>query len=88
MKKTILKNLGFVKAGEYRKNVILVLKDEFLCPTEIAEKIKYPTSHVSNTLSELAKRDLVTCVNPEVRKGKLYTLTSSGKKICCMLKSK
>ena len=88
MKKTILKNLGFVKAGEYRKNVILALKDKALCPTEIAELIKYDRSHVSNTLAELAKRDLVICVNPEVRKGKLYTLTSSGEKVYCMLKSK
>ncbi len=88
MEKTIPEILGFVKASRYRKNVILALKDEYLCPKEIAEQTKYYSSHVSHTLSELAKRDLVTCINPKSRKGRLYALTRSGKKIGCMLKSK
>jgi len=70
--------LGYVQASEYRKRVLFALKSGLLRPKDIADQTKYPQSHVSNTLSELVKQNLVACVNPESRKGRLYKLTDEG----------
>lgn len=85
MKKNQYLQLGYVKASKYRTDVLCVLKDGVLCPKEISEKTKYHTSHVSTTLTELQSRNLVVCINPEARKGRLYRLTSDGKTICAQL---
>lgn len=78
MEKISYSLLGYVQASEYRKKVLFVLKDGLLRPKDIADQTKYPQSHVSNTLSELTKQNLVMCANPESRKGRLYKLTSQG----------
>ena len=38
-------------------------------------------NHISNTLKELKDHDLVECINPEVRKGRLYRLTDKREEI-------
>ena len=50
-------------------------------PSEIANEININTSQVSAALSDLKKKDLVICVNEEVRKGRLYKCTDLGKEI-------
>ena len=83
MKKTSDELLGYVKAGRYRKKILLVLKSEHdLCPREIADEINYTLSHTSNTLTELNKFGLIKCKNPNARKGRLYCLTKIGQTIC------
>ena len=73
--------LGFVLASEYRKKVMIVLQEKSMIPSDISKNIGIPSSHVSNTLSELVKKKLVVCTTPKLRKGKLYELTTNGKKI-------
>lgn len=50
-------------------------------PSAIARDSGIRTNHISKVLSELKSHDLVECINPEVRKGRLYRLTDKGKKI-------
>lgn len=38
-------------------------------------------------LSELKAHDLVECINPEVREGRLYRLTDKGEEIVDKIKS-
>lgn len=73
--------LGFVLASEYRKKVILALQDKASTPSSVSEKTKIYPSHISNTLSELVEKKLVVCLTPKLKKGRLYELTASGKKI-------
>ena len=35
-------------------------------------------NHLSNPLKQLKEYELVECINPEVRKGRLYRLTDKG----------
>lgn len=37
--------------------------------------------HISKVLGELKAHELVECINPEVRKGRLYRLTDKGEKV-------
>ncbi len=57
------------------------LDGEVIIPTQIAENSGIRTNHVSKVLSELKAHELIECINPEVRKGRLYRLTEKGKKI-------
>ena len=50
-------------------------------PSQIAKEINVNTSQVSSALSDLKKKNLVICVNEEVRKGRLYKCTDLGKEL-------
>lgn len=47
-------------------------------PSTIAKDSGIRTNHISKVLSELKAHELVECINPEVRKGRLYRLTDKG----------
>ena len=55
-------------------------------PKEIAERSGIKVNHVSKVLSELKSKELIECINPEVRKGRLYRLTDWGDEIANNLK--
>ena len=50
-------------------------------PTVIAKDSGIRTNHISKVLSELKAHELVECINPEVRKGRLYRLTDKGDEV-------
>ena len=55
--------------------------DNVKIPTEIAEDSRILRNHISNVLRELKEKELVECVNPKSRKGRLYRLTEEGSDI-------
>ena len=57
------------------------LDGEVLIPSQIAKNSGIRTNHISKVLSELKAHELVECINPEVRKGRLYRLTEKGKTV-------
>ena len=73
--------LGYIKASSYRSKIIRALEGKKLTPIEIAKETNIPLSHVSNTLAELLEKDLVVCLTPELKKGRLYDLTKGGNSI-------
>lgn len=52
-----------------------------LIPTQIAENSGIRTNHISKVLGELKAYELVECINPEAKKGRLYRLTEKGEDI-------
>lgn len=54
------------------------LNGDVKIPTAIANDSGIRTNHISKVLSELKSHELVECINPEVRKGRLYRLTDKG----------
>ena len=57
------------------------LNGDVLIPTQIARKSDIRPNHISKVLAELKAHELVECINPEVRKGRLYRLTPKGDEI-------
>ena len=55
-------------------------------PSVIAKDSGIKTNHISKILSELKAHELVECINPEVRKGRLYRLTDKGEDVVKGLK--
>lgn len=52
-----------------------------MMPTEISAELKIHLSQVTRNLGELEKKGLVKCMNPSLRKGRLYSTTEKGKKL-------
>lgn len=77
----MLAELSYVQISTYRTKVMKSLDDDVKMPTQIAETSGIRTNHISNVLRQLKEHELVECINPEVKKGRLYRLTGDGKKI-------
>ncbi len=71
--------LGFIKASKHRSSILKLLEDDIFTPTEISNKLNIQLSLVSKYLAELADKELVKVLNPDSRKGKIYSLTDEGK---------
>ena len=74
----MLTEISYVNISKYRTKVIKSLDGEVLIPSQIAKNSGIRTNHISKVLSELKAHELVECINPEVRKGRLYRLTEKG----------
>ena len=74
----MLTEISYVQISKYREKVMKSLDGKVLIPTQIAENSRIRTNHISKVLSELKAHELVECINPEARKGRLYRLTDKG----------
>lgn len=73
---------AYVLISSYRERTMNVLfKNGAMTPKFIALNAGFRPNHVSKVLGELKKKNLVVCINEEVRKGRLYKLTKLGKEI-------
>lgn len=76
-----LKEINYVQISKYWTKTMKSLDGEVLIPSQIAKNSGIRTNHISKVLSELKAHELVECINPEVRKGRLYRLTEKGKTV-------
>lgn len=74
----MLTEISYVNISKYRTKVIKSLEESPKIPTVIARDSGIRTNHISKVLGELKEHELVECINPEVRKGRLYRLTDKG----------
>lgn len=77
----MLTEISYVQISSYRKKVMKSLEGEVKIPSKIAEDSEIRQNHISKVLSELKAHDLVECINPEVKKGRLYRHTDKGEEI-------
>ena len=71
----MLTEMSYVKTSKYRTKVMKSLEGTVKIPTAIAKDSEIRPNHISKVLADLKSHDLVECINPEVRKGRLYRLT-------------
>lgn len=77
----MLTEISYVKISKYRSKVMKSLDGDVKILTAIAKDSEIRPNHISKVLAELKEHELVECINPEVRKGRLYRLTNKGEKI-------
>lgn len=77
----MLTEMSYVQISTYRTKVMKSLDDEVKIPSQIAKDSEIRQNHISKVLAELKAHELVECINPEVRKGRLYRLTDNGEEI-------
>lgn len=73
--------INYVKRSQYRLKVMKSLDGEAKIPSEIARDTEIYQNHISNVLKQLNEHELIECINPEVRKGRLYRLTDKDEKV-------
>lgn len=72
---------SFVLRGKLRKSIMLSLKVRPKVSSEIASELKTSLPNISKSMNELKKKDLVECLTPELKVGRVYALTKIGKEI-------
>ena len=77
----MLIEMSYVQISKYRTKVVKTLDGETKIPAQIARDSDIRPNHISKVLSELKSHELVECINPEARKGRLYRLTDKGNKL-------
>ena len=78
----MLTEISYIKISKYRTKVMKSLDEgEVLIPTQIARNSDIRPNHISKVLAELKAHELVECINPEMRKGRLYRLTEHGEDV-------
>ena len=73
--------IDYVNRSQYRLKVMKTLDGEVKIPSEIANDTEIFQNHISNTLRQLKEHELIECINPEVKKGRLYRLTDKGNEL-------
>ena len=81
-----LKKYAYVTISTYRVKTVKALKDDPKMPSKIAAEAGIRPNHISKVLRELKETGVAECINPEVRKGRLYRLTETGEEIVENLK--
>lgn len=77
----LMEIVGYVKVSPYRTETLKFIGDGIRMPSELAKHLNIRTSHASNVLIALKKYDLVVCINPKVKKGRLYKNTELAKEV-------
>jgi len=74
-------DVGFLHTSELSFKILTILHvhTQPLTPKQIAKLTKIARSNVSTKLIKLRERNLVQCITPERKKGRLYKLTRKGK---------
>ena len=68
MKKENYDTIGFIRASQYRGEILKILSEDMKLPSEIAYDLKIRVSTVSNTLNDLKKYELIRCLNENAKK--------------------
>jgi predicted transcriptional regulator len=74
---------AWIKRGNRRKELLKLLSNskQPLTANEIKTELKISLSQVSFLLKEISKKELIICLNPEDKIGKLYIIAEEGKNI-------
>ncbi len=70
-----------LKKSTQRTKVMKSLKGGAKMPSKIAKDTEILQNHISSVLKQLREHELVECINPEFRKGRLYRLTDKGEEL-------
>ena len=72
------KKVKYVNNSSYRVRVLKAIGEDIKMPMQIASDSGILPNHISNVLAQLKEHGIVECINPEVRKGRLYRLSDEG----------
>lgn len=82
-----LKTLGQVLASKGRQKVMEALEETLRTPTQLSKLTGLKSTYISRILHDLTNFQVVECKTPDLRKGRLYGLTTEGKEILESLKN-
>ncbi|PJB96808.1 MAG: transcriptional regulator [Nitrosopumilales archaeon CG_4_9_14_0_8_um_filter_34_10] len=78
-------DVSYVIASKTRKAILLKLETP-RTPTFLAKDLGINLANVSRALTELESKDVVICLTPKQKVGKIYSMTKKGKDIVSQMK--
>lgn len=73
-------DVSYVISSQYRSSVVKALENGPATPSKLAKDVECRVTHVSRALNELKEKDIVELlVSEDVKKGRIYHLTDSGR---------
>lgn len=72
--------ISYVIASKTRRSIVVKL-DTPRTPTFLAKDLSINLANVSRALTELEEKNVVVCLTPKQKVGKIYSLTKKGKDI-------
>ena len=78
-------DVSYVIASKTRRVIVLKL-DIPRTPTFLAKDLDLNLANISRALTELEDKDIVVCLTPKQKVGKIYSLTKKGKDIILKIK--
>ncbi|WP_295613867.1 winged helix-turn-helix domain-containing protein [uncultured Methanobrevibacter sp.] len=85
---TYVNAFTYVKRSKNRQDIIKIIATSRITPSEIRAEMDSSFSLTSRALRDLLDHDIVKCMNPEARTGRVYYLTDLGLKIYNELESR
>ncbi|MFX0016860.1 MAG: ArsR family transcriptional regulator [Promethearchaeota archaeon] len=85
--KTLWSLVSYVRISKYREDLLIELSKKPHFPSELVRKLDITFSVVSRTLKELEDRGIIVCLNPEQKKGKLFSISNLGEELISLLQS-
>lgn len=77
--------IDYVKRSQYRFKVVKSLDNDAKMPSQIARDTEIFQNHISNVLRQLREHEIIECVNPEVKQGRMYIITEKGERVLGLL---
>lgn len=77
--------VSYVIASKTRKAIVSRL-DTPRTPTFLAKDLDLNLANISRAITELEGKDIVVCLTPKQKVGKIYSLTKKGKDIVTKVK--
>ncbi|PIO08565.1 MarR family transcriptional regulator [Candidatus Pacearchaeota archaeon CG10_big_fil_rev_8_21_14_0_10_34_12] len=79
-KATKWEDISHIISSEYRKKALKNLQNPKI-PSKLSKELGINKTHISRTLKDLEIGKMVKCLVPNKKKGKIFVITSYGKKI-------
>ena len=73
-------DVSFVISSSYRIRILKSLSTP-KTPSKLSSELDINKTHISRALSELEERNMIECLTPSSRKGKIYKISILGKEI-------
>jgi hypothetical protein len=77
----VLDKYGYVVSSGRRIKIVVALRISPMTPRQLVDETGIGISHISNVLSDLVNEAVIVCVNPQRVRGRVFELTSGGKKV-------
>jgi len=73
-------DISFIISSSYRHKVLKGL-NEPKTPSKLSKELGINKTHISRALSELESKNMIKCLTPEVKKGRIYVATDYGREV-------
>lgn len=77
----VIRGARFFASDERNRLIFVILEKGPKTVREIATKLGKTSQYCNYTVKRLEKIGIVECINPEVRTGKIYSISDAGQKL-------